>query len=63
MLERFLLEPADDDRTHVSYSLGTAVKPWIRPLLPVVRWKLNRLFRNGLDGLQAKMNELPSGSS
>ena len=43
---------AHDGGTRLTYTFAGALKPWLRPLTPVFRWRFERLFRKSLAGLQ-----------
>jgi hypothetical protein len=42
---------ADGAGTRVVYRQALEAKPWLRPLLPLLRGQMERGLRRGLDGL------------
>lgn len=58
VVELVMLEPVADG-TRLTYTSAIALKPWLRPLTPVFRWKFRRLFETSLVGLQPHLDQLP----
>ncbi|MDJ0768950.1 MAG: SRPBCC family protein [Ilumatobacter sp.] len=42
----------DGNGTKIVYRFAVELKPWMRPLRPVMRWRFERLFASSLAGLQ-----------
>lgn len=56
VVELVTLEP-DGDGTLLTYSFAATLKPWLRPLTPVFRWKFTKLFESSIDGLQPYLDQ------
>ncbi len=50
VVELVQLSP-DGDGTRLVYTFSIALKPWLRPLTGVFRWKFTNMFRSSLAGL------------
>lgn len=63
VVEQATLEPVGDGQTHVTYVLAADLAAYMRPLVPVLRWRLGGLFKTGLAGIDAQVAKLRSGSA
>ena len=52
VVERALIEPTSDGKTTVSYTMASEVAPYLRPLVPLLRWRLSSMFVKGLAGIE-----------
>jgi hypothetical protein len=50
VVELVQLSP-DGNGTRLVYTFSVALKPWLRPLTTIFRWKFTRMFRSSLAGL------------
>ena len=60
VVEEARLEAIGNDRTRVTYVMAADVAPYLRPLVPVLRWRLTRMFEKGLAGIEAQVARLRS---
>jgi len=58
VVEQALIEPAGDGKTVLTYVVAADVAPYIRPLVPVLRWRLGTLFKKGLAGIENQVARL-----
>ncbi len=58
VVEQATLEPVGDDRTKVTYVFAADVAPYLRPAAPLLRWRLGKLFAQGLAGIDAQVVKL-----
>jgi hypothetical protein len=58
VVEQALIEPAGDDKTVLTYVVAADVAPYMRPLVPVLRWRLGALFKKGLAGIENQVARL-----
>ena len=56
VVEIVTLEPTPDG-TQLTYTFTAALKPWTKPLTPVLRSKFTRLFATSLAGLQPYLDD------
>ena len=54
------LDAIGSDQTKVTYIMGADVAPYLRPLVPALRWRLTRMFEKGLAGIEAQVARLRS---
>jgi uncharacterized protein YndB with AHSA1/START domain len=57
VVELVTLDP-DGNGTKLTYSFAIALKPWLRPLTSVFRWRFTQLFESSLAGLQPYLDEV-----
>lgn len=58
VVERATLEPLGDARTRLTYVVAADVAAYMRPLVPLLRWRLGSLFRKGLAGIDGQVAKL-----
>jgi len=58
VVEQALIDPAGDGKTVLTYVLAADVAPYMRPLVPALRWRLAGLFRKGLPGIENQVARL-----
>jgi hypothetical protein len=58
VVEQATIEPIDDTTTRVTYILASDVAPYLRPLVPALKWRLGRLFKQGLPGTETQAARL-----
>ena len=58
VVERALIEPTSDGKTTVSYTMASEVAPYLRPLVPLLRWRLSGMFVKGLAGIERQVASL-----
>jgi len=58
VVEQATLEPVGDDRTKVQYVLAADLAPYMRPAAPLLRWRLGKLFEQGLAGIDGQIVKL-----
>ena len=63
VVEQATFEPVGDDRTKVTYVLAADLAPYMRPAAPFLRWRLGKLFEQGLLGLDAQIAKLRAESA
>ncbi len=55
VVEQAIIDPVGDHETRVTYTLGADLAPYMRPLAPVLRWRLGSLFKKGLPGIEGQV--------
>jgi len=63
VVEQALTEPLAGDRTAVTYVYAADWAPWARPMIPILRRRLARLFKKGLAGIQGQVAKLRQEST
>lgn len=58
VVEQALIERVDDDKTVVTYVLAADMAPYMRPIVPILRWRLGGLFKKGLPGIEQQAAKL-----
>ena len=58
VVEQALIEPVDDGNTIVTYVVAADVAPYVRPLVPILRWRLGGLIKKGLQGIEQQAARL-----
>jgi len=58
VVEDFALSAVGEDRTHVTYTFGCELKAWMRPLTPILKWRLGGILSSGIQGLQGQIDKL-----
>jgi uncharacterized protein YndB with AHSA1/START domain len=56
--EEIVITPVGDGRTRVTYRFGGKLKPWMRPTTFIFRARLDPMFKKGLAGLKAHIEEM-----
>lgn len=60
VVEQARLDAIGNDQTRVTYVMGADVAPYLRPLVPLLRWRLTGMFEKGLAGIEAQVARLRS---
>ncbi len=60
VVEEAVMEPAGEGRTRVTCTLAADLAPYLRPLAPILRWRLGSLFKKGLAGIEGQVAKLRS---
>jgi uncharacterized protein YndB with AHSA1/START domain len=55
VVERALIKPTGEGKTEVSYTMASEVAPYLRPLVPLLRWRLSAMFAKGLAGIEQRV--------
>jgi uncharacterized protein YndB with AHSA1/START domain len=63
VVERALIEPTSDGQTTVSYTMASEVAPYLRPLVPLLRWRLSGMFAKGLAGIERQVARLRTAAA
>ena len=63
VVEHASFEPVGDDETKVTYTIAADLAGYMKPLAPVLRWRLSRLFRQTLDGIEGQVERIRSETS
>ncbi len=58
VVEQADIEPVDDTTTRVTYVLAADVAPYMRPMVPFLKWRLGNLFAQGLPGIEGQAAKL-----
>lgn len=58
VVEHALIEPVGTGDTRVTYVMASEVAPYLRPLVPILRWRLAGMFKKGLAGLERQVVRL-----
>jgi hypothetical protein len=58
VVEQALIDPAGGGKTVLTYVLAADVAPYMRPLVPALRWRLAGLFKKGLPGIENQVARL-----
>lgn len=58
VVEHALIEPAGTGETRVTYVMASEVRPYLRPLVPILRWRLAGMFKQGLAGIEDQVIRL-----
>jgi uncharacterized protein YndB with AHSA1/START domain len=58
VVEEARLEAIGDDQTRVTYVMAADVAPYLRPLVPLLRRRLGRMFEKGLAGIETQVARL-----
>ena len=54
VVEHALIEPVGTGETRVTYVMASEVAPYLRPLVPILRWRLTGMFKKGLAGIEGQ---------
>jgi len=60
VVEHALIEPAGTGETRITYVMASEVASYLRPLVPILRWRLTGMLRKGLAGLEGQVVRLRS---
>jgi uncharacterized protein YndB with AHSA1/START domain len=63
VVEQAIIEPVDEHQTRVTYTLAADLASYMRPLVPMLRWRLGSLFKKGLAGIDDQVAKLRSESA
>lgn len=55
VVELVTLQP-DGDGTSLTHDFAAELKPWAKPLAPILRWRFTRMFAKSLAGLQPHLD-------
>ena len=58
VVEQAVIEPVSDVSTRVTYVLAADVAPYMRPVVPFLKWRLGKLFAQGLPGIEQQAAKL-----
>jgi len=58
VVEHALIEPVGTGETRVTYVMASEVAPYLRPLVPILRWRLTGMFKKGLAGIEGQVVRL-----
>jgi uncharacterized protein YndB with AHSA1/START domain len=58
VVEQALIESVDDGKTVVTYVTAADVAPYLRPIVPLLRWRVGNLFKKGLAGIEGQVAKL-----
>jgi uncharacterized protein YndB with AHSA1/START domain len=58
VVEQAIVDPVGDHETRVTYTLGADFAPYMRPIVPVLRWRLGSLLKKGLAGIDGQVVKL-----
>lgn len=58
IVEEAIIVPIGDQETKVTYTVAADVQSYLRPAVPVLRWRLSSLFKTGLAGIDAQVAKL-----
>lgn len=63
VVEQATLEPVGNDETHLTYVFAADTAAYLRPFVPILRWRLASLFKQGLAGIDGQVAKLRAEAS
>ena len=63
VVEEAVIVSINDQQSRVTYTLGADLASYMRPVVPVLRWRLGALFKEGLAGIDGQVQRLRQESA
>jgi len=58
VVEQATINPLGGGKSQLTYVVAADVAPYMRPLVPVLRWRLAGMFKKGLGGIEGQVARL-----